>query len=73
MFEEGWGEFFGDSTESMAVLGGWCLGGGERGERSGEFTFNSIARGMAPKGVKPQTNRPPKSHARDRQELSAVP
>jgi hypothetical protein len=36
VFEEGWGEFFGTSAESMAVLGGWCLGGGERGERLAE-------------------------------------
>ena len=35
MFEEGWGEFFGTSAESMAVLGGWCLGGGEEGRAIG--------------------------------------
>ena len=44
VFEEGWGEFFGTSAESMAVLGGWCLGGGERGERSGERLARSVWR-----------------------------
>ena len=39
MFEENWGEFFGISAESMAVLGGWCLWVVVRGESDWRGVF----------------------------------